>query len=673
MTPNPASVSSTLRARVSTGYRRLDEALQGGFLTGSSVVLCAPASDEVPFMIQQFLKAVKEPTLLVTRSLSLAQSITNDQSSNLKVLVCSDKPVPASTSILPGRGIDNLTELNFQLNEILNSQTPARIATDILSDALLRHKALQTRKWLAELLERLRAKNITTLAVFNPYMHTSEDAQAIVDLFDGDLEITENSEGIHGKFLRVGWMHGIWVKEKQLPLQDLMPVQVPEVKYAKSGKVHVAYQVFGNGPVNLVVTPGSVSHLNYYWQEPGLRRSLEMFGEFSKVAIFDKRGTGLSDRDTSVPTFEERMDDIRAVMDAAHFEDAVLVGLSEGVPMSILFAASYPSRTRGLVLYGGEAKGSWAPDYPWEATEEQWEASFKRTENTWGTKEWVERAVSWAAPSRLGDERFTQWLGEMFRMGASPGSHYALGRSEMNMDVRSILPAIHVPTLVIHLTGDKACNIGEGRYIAQHIPNARLVELPGVDHMFFVDSELTDKVLREIKAFALKVKPLTNVDRRLTTVLLTDVVDSSKRAAENGDSNWRSLIEQYDSAIAREVERYSGVVVKRTGCGFLATFDGPTRAIRCGWAATKSAKELDMEVRAGIHTGECIIGPTDVSGIAVQLASSVLQQASAGDVLVSSTVKDLVYGSGISFEDRGEYELKGIEDKKHLFSVASID
>jgi class 3 adenylate cyclase len=446
----------------------------------------------------------------------------------------------------------------------------------------------------------------------------------------------------------------------------------PEVRYARSRNVHIAYQAFGEGPVNLVSTPGSISHRDYYWEEPGLRRYMEGLGQFAKVAIFDKRGTGLSDRELGVPTFEERMDDIRAVMDAAQFKDAVLIGMSEGVPMSILFAASYPSRTRGLVLYGGEAKGTWSPDYPWAATKEQWEASFEWDERNWGTKEWVQRAVSFLAPSRLEDEKFTNWLGEMFRMGTSPGASIALGKSDMNMDVRGILPAIHIPTIVIHLTGDKACDVGEGRYIAGRIPGARFVELPGVDHMFFVDSQLTDRILSEIRRFALELEPVTNPDRMLATVLFTDIVDSTRKAAELGDIKWQNVLEQHNSMVSNEILRSRGTLVKNTGDGFLATFDGPTRAIKCAWGVTQSAKNLGIEVRAGVHTGECIIGPTDVSGIAIHTASRVVNEASAGEVLVSSTVRDLVYGSGISFKERGEYLLKGIEEKRRLYSVESV-
>jgi class 3 adenylate cyclase len=446
----------------------------------------------------------------------------------------------------------------------------------------------------------------------------------------------------------------------------------PVVRYAKSGNVHVAYQLFGSGSLNLIVTPGSISHLDYYWQEPGLRRFLEELGNFANVAVFDKRGTGLSDRESGVPTYEERMDDIRAVMDAANFHDALLMGLSEGTPMSVLFAASYPSRTKGLVLYGSEAKGMWSPDYPWEATREEWEESFERTDRTWGTMEATERAVKALAPSRLGDEKFSSWLGEMRRMGSSPGAAIALGRSEMNMDVRSILPSIHVPTVVIHLRDDKAVDVGEGRFVASHIPGARLVELPGVDHMFFVDKQLTDRILEEIRGFASGLESAVTTDRMLATVVFTDIVDSTKKVAQLGDLSWQKLLQKHNSMITNEIHKFRGELVKNTGDGFLAIFDGPTRAIRCAWDVTRYAKQLGIEVRAGLHTGECIVTSADVSGIAVHIASRIMNEASGGEVLVSSTVKDLVYGSGVSFTDRGEYLLKGLEDKRKLFSVQTV-
>lgn len=451
-----------------------------------------------------------------------------------------------------------------------------------------------------------------------------------------------------------------------------MPPGRPEVRYAKSGDVHIAYQVFGEGQSRIVETPGSISHLEWMWEEPGYRRYLEELGSFSKVAIFDKRGTGLSDRDVGVPTFEERMDDIRAVMDAAGFSDAVLLGKSEGVPMSILFAASYPTRTRGLVLYGGEARGTWARDYPWAPTKEQWEASLSANEKTWGTEEWEDRTINWAAPSRKGDPEFRNWFFTLRRLGASPGSAMALARSEMNMDVTGILPAIHVPTVVIHLKGDKSANIEEGRYVARHIPGAKMVELEGSDHVFIAVPQVASRIVQEIRGFVEGLGPGVKTDRVLTTVLFTDIVESTKKAAEMGDATWVGLLGRHGDSVKREVERFRGSLVKSTGDGFLATFDGPTRAIRCAWEAVKGAEGLGMEVRAGVHTGECVFGGGDVSGIAVHIASRIMDEAKGGEVFVSGTVKDLVYGSGIRFADRGEFKLKGLDDARRLFSVESV-
>jgi TolB-like protein/pimeloyl-ACP methyl ester carboxylesterase/tetratricopeptide (TPR) repeat protein len=291
----------------------------------------------------------------------------------------------------------------------------------------------------------------------------------------------------------------------------LAPQNIPEVRYARSGNVHIAYQVYGNGPVNLVLTPGSISHIAHYWSEPSWRRWLEGLGCFARTAIFDKRGTGLSDRDSGTPTYEQRMDDIRAVMDAASFDKAVLVGFSDGVAMSILFASRYPTRTKCLVLYGGAAKGSWAPDHPWETTNEQFVEHLERLERTYGTQEMAERWVSLAAPSRLGDVAFTSWMGELLRMGCSPGAAMALSKSGFEMDVRNTLPKIRVPTLVIHPTDDKMVDVRGGRYVAEHIPGARMLEFPSRDHWFFVGTQQTDIILREIERFATGLEPSTRV------------------------------------------------------------------------------------------------------------------------------------------------------------------
>ena len=431
----------------------------------------------------------------------------------------------------------------------------------------------------------------------------------------------------------------------------------PKVRHAGSGKVQVAYQVLGRGSVNLVLTPWSVSHLDYFWEEPALRRFLEALGGFANVAIFDKRGTGLSDRNSGAPTFEERVDDLRTVMDAAMFNDAVLVGMSEGVPTSILFAASNPSRTRGLVLIGGGAKGMRAPDYPWGGTKEQYEASFKWARQNWGSKNWEDRAVSILAPTRVGDAAFTRWLGDLRRNGASLETSIALAKSEMMTDVRGVIPAVNVPTLVVSIAGDKACDRGEGQYLAANIPGANLIELPGADHMFFVDPDLANEVAREVERFATSVGPTTPTDRALTTVLSTEIFDL-----------------RHNSIVRDAIQKFGGREVKNTGGIFLATFDAPTWAVRCAWAVTLSAKELKTKARAGIHTGVCVLGLSDVGGIAVDLASPILNEAKGGEVMTSEIVKNLAYGSPISFRDRGERKLKvkGVEETHRLFSVERI-
>lgn len=429
----------------------------------------------------------------------------------------------------------------------------------------------------------------------------------------------------------------------------------PEVKHATSGKVQVAYQVFGKGSVNLVLTPWLVSHLDYCWEEPGLRRFLEALGSFANVATFDKRGTGLSDRNAAPPILEERIDDLCAVMDAAMFKDAVIVGMSEGVPASILFAASNPSRVRGLVLIGGGAKGMRAPDYPWGGTKEQYEASFKWAERNWGNKEWEERAVSVLAPSRVGDAAFTRWLADVRRNGASLEASIALAKSEMMTDVRGVLSAVSVPSLVVNFVGDRARDRGEGGYLAANIPGAHLIELPGVDHMFFVDYDLADRVALEVERFATSTEPAAPSDRALTTVLSAEIFDL-----------------RHVSIVRDAIQKFNGREVKSTGGSFLATFDAPTWAVKCAWAITLSAKELAVEARAGVHTGVGVFGTPDIGGTAANLASLILDQARAGEVMTSEVVKDLVYGSPISFWDRGKRKLKGIGEKHRLFSVERI-
>ena len=451
-------------------------------------------------------------------------------------------------------------------------------------------------------------------------------------------------------------------------------ISKPPIKYAKSGEVHIAHQIFGKGPVDLVVTPGAVSHLDVYWEEPGLVSFFNDLAQFSRVILFDKRGTGLSDRNVGVPTFEERMDDIRAVMDSAKSKRAVLLGQSEGVPMSILFASSFPNRTLGLILVGGEAKGMRSPDYPWQATKEQYEELFRRDPNYWGTPEHVERALRSLAPSRTNDAAYKEWLRRLFMLGSSPGASIALSKSEMMMDVRAILPAVHVPTLLLHAVDDQGNNVEESRYIASRIAGSRLVEMPGRDHIFSADPRLNAMVVEETRKFVLGLASHEQeFERVLTTVVFTDIVDSTKTAASVGDERWSKVLRSYTSSSTNLIRKYRGRLIKSTGDGTLAIFDGPSRAIKYADELSRSAREMNLGTRIGIHTGECLLAEDDVSGIAVHVAARVMGECKSDEVLVTSTVKDLVYGSGATFEERGLRELKGLPERWHIYALKSLN
>ena len=432
----------------------------------------------------------------------------------------------------------------------------------------------------------------------------------------------------------------------------------PETHYARSGDVHIAYQVVGDGPLDLVLVPGFISHVEGWWEEPLCARFVERLASFSRLILFDKRGTGLSDREFGVPTLEQRMDDVRAVQAAAGSERAAVLGISEGGPMSVLFAATYPERTAALVLYGTFAEfRSWVP------TREALEGILGYMDRDWGTG----RSLPHFAPSLAAEPRFRRWWARHERGGASPGAAMALMRMNSEIDVRHVLPAIRVPTLILHRTGDVTVDVEAGRYQAAHIHGARYVELPGTDHLPFVgDSEA---ILAEIEEFLTGVRPVAEPDRVLATVLFTDIVDSTRRAAALGDRRWRELLEAHHSATRRELGRHRGREVKSLGDGFLAAFDGPARAVRCAEAIAVAMRPLGLEVRAGLHTGECEVMGEDLGGLAVHIAARVAAQAGPGEVLVSSTVKDLVAGSGLQFEDRGTRALKGIPDEWRLFAL----
>ena len=438
----------------------------------------------------------------------------------------------------------------------------------------------------------------------------------------------------------------------------------PETKYAQSGDVSIAYQVVGSGPLDLLIVPGFISHLEQAWEDPAYSRFLKRLASFSRLIQFDKRGTGLSDRIAGIPTLEERMDDVRAVMDATGSERAALFGVSEGGSMSILFSATYPERTSALILYGSIARGSWAPDYSWgdrlDQEHEDWLEGWRKE---WGGPYGIETF----APSAAHDAQFRQWWAKYLRLGASPSAVINVFRMNAAIDVRDILPAVHVPTLVLHRLGDQAIEIEHGRYIAQHIPGARLVELSGDDHLWWVgDSE---SIVNEIQEFLTGERPVVEPDRVLATVLFTDIVDSTKRAAEMGDRRWRDLLDRHNTVMHTEIDRFKGRVVKSTGDGFLATFDGPARAIHCALAVSEEARRLDIEIRSGLHTGEVELIDGDVGGIAVHTAARVLAEASASEVWTSRTVKDLVAGSRFKFSEQGTYKLKGIAGDWPLFTV----
>ena len=434
----------------------------------------------------------------------------------------------------------------------------------------------------------------------------------------------------------------------------------PETKYTKSGDFNIAYQVVGDGPLDLVWVRGSVTHLELAWEDPSTARFIRRLASFSRLIMFDKRGTGLSDRVSvnELPTLEQRMDDVRAVMDAVGSERAALFGSSEGGAMSVLFAATYPQRTSALVLYGVFAR------FPAkDLTAEQLQPILDAMERSWGQGT---NLAMWA-PSQAQDPHIQQRYARHQRLGASPGSAVALFRMNVEIDIRQILPTIRVPTLVLQRTGDQIVPVNQGRYVADHITDAKYVELPGIDH--FPTAGDADAILDEVQEFLTGVRPRPEPDRVLATILFTDIVGSTQRAAELGDSRWRDLLDSYYGLAQRELDRFRGHEVKTTGDGFLATFDGPARGIRCARAISESVDQLGIAIRAGLHTGECEVMGEDIGGIAVHIGARVAAEAAGGEVLVSSTVKDLVAGSGLEFEERGSHRLKGVPDEWRLFAV----
>jgi pimeloyl-ACP methyl ester carboxylesterase len=446
------------------------------------------------------------------------------------------------------------------------------------------------------------------------------------------------------------------------------PSVQPETRYARSGDVNIAYQVVGEGPLDLVYVPGWVSNIELVWEEPAMAHFLQRLASFSRLILFDKRGTGLSDRvsNDELPTLEQRMDDVRAVLETVGSERAALFGHSEGGNMCVLFAATYPERTAALITLGCFAKRRDPDDdYPWAPTAENREETAADVERNWGRLR--PEDVEYYAPSRVGDEQFVGNLERYLRRGASPGAAAALVRMNSYIDVREVLPTIRVPALVLHRTGDHDVNVAEGRYLASKIPGAKFVELPGDDH--WISAGDTDVLADEIEEFLTGTRPMPEPDRVLATVLFTDIVGSTERAVELGDRRWRDLLGAHDAAVRRELDRFRGREVDTAGDGFLATFDGPARAVRCAMSAGEAIRGLGVEIRAGVHTGECELDGPKVRGIAVHTGARIASLAGAGEVLVSQTVKDLVSGSGLAFEDRGVHELKGVPGEWRVYAA----
>jgi pimeloyl-ACP methyl ester carboxylesterase len=438
------------------------------------------------------------------------------------------------------------------------------------------------------------------------------------------------------------------------------PEMRPPVRYAKSGALSIAYQVTGRGPHDLVLVSGFVSHLELDWAEPRHAHFLERLGSFTRLIRFDKRGTGLSDRPGGLPDLETRMDDVRAVMDAVGSERAVLFGYSEGGPMSVLFAATYPERTAGLVLYGTYARRLASEDYPWGRTLEQRAAYAAQIENEWG---WAADMHS-MCPSA--DAALARWWGERARAAASPGAARALIEMNSLMDVRSSLPAVRVPTLVLHRRGDRDSRVEEGRYVAERIKGATFIELAGQDHFVAIDP---DQILDPVEAFVTAQQPTRVDNRTLATILFVDIVKSSRKAIELGDLKGAAALSSFQRSAAGQVERHAGRIINMAGNGLVGTFDGPARAVRCGCTIRDIGHASDLELRCGVHTAEIEWRGTDITGIGVRICARISERADPGEVWVSRTVKDLVAGSGLRFEERGDYELKGIDDMWTLYAA----
>ena len=440
-----------------------------------------------------------------------------------------------------------------------------------------------------------------------------------------------------------------------------------ETKYAKSGDYHIAYQAIGTGPLDLVFMHGWISHIEHMWEEPRVARFLDRLASFSRLILIDKRGTGMSDPVPldRLPTLEERMDDVRAVLDAVGSQRTAFLGTSEAGALSLLFAATYPSRTTALALLNSYARLAYAPDYPQGIPAEQAQGLLQAIEEGWGKGVAFEALVA----SQADNASMKSWWARYQRLAASPGAAVTLLRSAFETDARSVLPTIKVPVLVLHRAGDPFTGPEHGRYLAERVPGAKYVELSGVDHLFFAED--MDPLLSEIQEFLTGVPEAREPDRVLATVMFVDIVSSTEHATRLGDRQWRDVLDRYYAIARRQLARFRGREIDTAGDGLFATFDGPARAIRCARTIADEVSLLEIAVRVGIHSGECEVIGDKVGGIAVHTGARIAAQAGPSEVLVSSTVKDLVAGSGIRFEDRGRHPLKGVPGEWSLFAVAA--
>ena len=437
----------------------------------------------------------------------------------------------------------------------------------------------------------------------------------------------------------------------------------PETRYAHCGSINIAYQVIGDGPIDLVLVPGWVSNIDVLWEEPRVARFLRRLASFSRLILFDKRGTGLSDRVTDTPTLEERMEDVRAVMGAVGSSSAALAGYSEGGPMCALFAATYPENADAIIMIGSYPRRTRTVDFPYGQTEKELEAFIDEIEKNWGTP----FALKERAPSVLEDQNFRQLWARFLRMSTSPAAAVALTRANMMIDIRDILPSIRTPTLLLHALGDETCTIEFSRYMATKIPGAKLLEIDSRDHLPWLEG--SDEILSAIEEFLTGTRPAVASDRILCTILFTDIVGSTQLAAAKGDRLWNDLLQAHNAAVRQELTAFNGREMNTTGDGFVAIFDGPARAVQCAGAIRDAVKELGIDIRVGLHTGECEVRDENLSGLAFHIASRITDLTPSGEILVSRTIKDLVAGSGLAFESFGTHQLMGVPDEWQLYRV----